>query len=116
MTLGAKIIDFIGLDRAQNPVQGTGVIQIAVDQVESPMGHMWIFIDGIDATCIERTGTTHNAVNFVASPKQKFGQIGPILSGNPCNQCFPHAKTLLEEERIIASSVRLPTHLYNKDR
>jgi len=111
MTLGAKIIDFIRLDGAQNPIQGTGVIEIAVDQVETPMGHMRIFIDGIDATGIERTGTTHNAVDFVTSTEQKFGQIGPILSGNPCNQCFPHTKTLLEEERIIASSVCLSTHL-----
>jgi len=53
MTLGVKIIDFIRLDSAQNPIQGTGIVQIAVDQVKSPMGDMRIFIDRIDATRVE---------------------------------------------------------------
>jgi hypothetical protein len=69
MALGPEIVDFIGLDGPQDPIEGTGIVQVAIDQVEAPMRNMWIFIDGIDATRIEGTGPADDAVDFVSLPK-----------------------------------------------
>jgi hypothetical protein len=68
MALGAKIVDFIWLDRAQDPIQRAGVVQVAIDEMESPMGHMRILINRINSTRVERAGTADNAVHLVPSP------------------------------------------------
>jgi hypothetical protein len=69
MALGSEIVDFIGLDGSQDTIEGTGVVEIAIDQVEAPMRDMRIFIDRIDTTRIERTGPTDDAVDLVSLPQ-----------------------------------------------
>jgi hypothetical protein len=63
------MVDFIGLDRAQDPIQGTGVVQITIDKVESPMRHMRILINRIDSARVERAGPAYDTVYLVPSPQ-----------------------------------------------
>jgi hypothetical protein len=70
MTLSPEIVDFIGLDGPQDPIERTGVVEVAVDQMEAPMRGVRIFIDGIDMPCVKRAGPADDAVDVVALPEE----------------------------------------------
>jgi hypothetical protein len=45
----------------------------------------------IDALRVERAGAADDAVNFVAFPDQKIGQITAVLAGDARDERFFHA-------------------------
>ena len=49
---------------------------------------MWILIDVIDASRIERTRPADDAVNFIALREKKFGQVRSVLAGDAGDERF----------------------------
>ena len=50
--------------------------------------YMRVFVEVIDAVCVEKRSTPFDTVNFVSLAQQKLGQIGSVLPGNSRDQCF----------------------------
>jgi len=44
----------------------------------------------VDPAGIKGAGPPDQAVDFISLCEQQFGQVGSILTGDPCNQCFIH--------------------------
>src|SRR6266404_7263828 len=53
MTLRAEMIDLIGLDRSDNPVEGAAVVEISVDQVEPWILFMRVLVNVIYAPGVQ---------------------------------------------------------------
>ena len=42
----------------------------------------------LDVSTIKGTGSAHHAMDFISFTQEKLGKIGPVLSGNSCDQNF----------------------------
>src|SRR6266850_6133099 len=51
---------------------------------------VWIFVEMIDATGIERGSTTDDAMHLIIFCEQKLGKVTAVLSGDTCDQSFLH--------------------------
>ena len=56
---------------------------------------MRIFIDGIDAAGVKRTGPPDDAVNLVAFSQEKFCEIGSVLPANAGDERLFHFVSLV---------------------
>ena len=83
MALGCKIVDLLGLDLFQHPVQVAGIGHIPVVQEEPAPGDFGIVVDVVDARGVERTAAPDDAVDFVALFQQKFCKVRAVLAGDP---------------------------------
>jgi len=63
--LGSKVVYLIGVDLAEEVVQGTGVIQISVDETQLRLVDVGIGIDMVDALRVERTGSPDDPVDRI---------------------------------------------------
>ena len=53
LTLRAQIVRFIGLDRSNDAVQRTRVVEVAIDKMEPSMRNVRVFINRIDPSSNE---------------------------------------------------------------
>src|SRR5437867_3279363 len=90
VTLRAEMIDFIGLDRSNNPVQGTAVVEISMDQDQALIGFMRILVNMVYAAGVQRARAANNSIDLVVLRQQKLGQIGSILSSDTRDERFFH--------------------------
>jgi hypothetical protein len=49
-----------------------------------------ILVEMVDAGGIEQRRPALDPMNLVALLEQEFGQVGPVLAGDPGDQCFFH--------------------------
>ena len=54
MALGAKVIDFVRLNGPNDPIERTGIVEVAINEPQSGLRNMRILIDPIDAAGVER--------------------------------------------------------------
>ena len=52
VTLCSQVVTFIGLDRSDDVVQRTRVVEVAIHQIESSMRNLRVFINGIDPSVL----------------------------------------------------------------
>jgi hypothetical protein len=55
-------------------------------QLEVGVIYMRILIDMVNALGVEGTGAALDAVNDIAFFKQKFGEVGTVLTGDASNE------------------------------
>jgi len=91
VALRRQVVNFVRLHLLDDADQVGGVGQVAVVENQIAMRDVRILVEVVDAIGIEQRGAALDAVNDVAFFKQKFGEIGTILAGDPGNQCsFAH--------------------------
>ena len=49
-----------------------------------------MLVDMIDARGVEAGGAADDTMNLVAFSQQQLGQIGTVLAGDACDECFFH--------------------------
>ena len=47
-----------------------------------------VHVDVVDSLCVERRAPSDNTVNDITLGQEKLGQIGAVLTGNPCYESF----------------------------
>ena len=51
---------------------------------------MGILVDVVDALGVEERGTAFDAIDFVTFLEQEFREVGAVLAGDSCDECFFH--------------------------
>ncbi len=59
----------------------------------------------VDACGVERARAADDSVDLVAFVKKKIGEVGSVLSGDACDECFFHAGFEVAEEWICGKSM-----------
>lgn len=55
--------------------------KISIVQYEVPVFEMGVFIEMVDAVCVEERAAPFDAVDMIALAKKKLRQVGTVLSG-----------------------------------
>lgn len=79
---GPEVVDFIGLGLLYDAGDVHGIGQVSIVQKKPRSLHMGVHIEVVDAVRIEGRRPALDAVDDVAFVEEKFGQVGPILSGD----------------------------------
>src|SRR5206468_2156516 len=66
MALCPKVVDFVRTNFADDPIQRAGVVEVAIDQPQMRIRLMLVFVNVIDSTGVEGTGSAHDAINRIA--------------------------------------------------
>jgi len=85
MALGRQIIDLVGMDLFQQPVEVARVGQIAIGKEEALVVQRLVVEEVVDAAGVEGAGAADDAVDLVAFFEQQLGEVGAILSGDAGN-------------------------------
>src|SRR5207245_8768787 len=88
VALGPKVINFVRADGAQYPIEGTGIVQIAIHETQMGVGDMWILINLVNPTRVERAGPADNPEDLIAFGEEEFCQIGAVLARDAGDQSF----------------------------
>ena len=94
MTLGAEVVDLVGLDLLNDADQVGRIGEIAVVEDEASGGAaevdlMGVLVEVIDAIGVEAAGAALDAMDAIALLQQEFGEVGAVLAGDACDQsCF----------------------------
>jgi hypothetical protein len=86
MALRREIVDLVGLGFLHQPDEVGGVGQVAVMQEEVGVALVRVLVEMVNAAGVERRRPALDAMDDIALFEQQFGQIGPVLTGNPGNQ------------------------------
>lgn len=86
MALGTEVIDLIRLVFVEDAPQAATIRQVAVVKVEVGM-LVRVFINVINAVCVEVGRATHDAMDLIALPKQELGEVAAILASDAGDQC-----------------------------
>ena len=86
MALGTEIVDFIGFEVQDQVAKGLSIGQISV--MEQQAGILVdVFVEVVDTSGAKARAASDESMHEVTFLKQKLGQVGAILSGDPGNQC-----------------------------
>jgi hypothetical protein len=55
--------------------------KISIVQDEVSVFEMGVFIEMVDAVCVEERAAPFDAMNLIALAKKKLRQVGPVLPG-----------------------------------
>ena len=94
VTLGAEVVDLVGLDLLNDADQVGRIGEIAVVEDEAGQGAadvdlMGVLVEVIDAIGVEAAGAALDAMDAIALLQQEFGEVGAVLAGDACDQsCF----------------------------
>ena len=92
VALCSQVIDFRGMDVADNPNQRTAVRHVAPMQVHQTallhVAHPFVQIQMFDTCGVKGRRTAHDAMHFISLFNQKLGQIGAVLPRDTGNQCY----------------------------
>jgi hypothetical protein len=72
MALCAQVVYFVWLDLLHDMEQTARIRQITVVQDELPIHRVWVFIEVVDAVCIEEGTTPLDAMYFIPFAKKKL--------------------------------------------
>ena len=99
--LRGQVVDFVGLVFFHQRDQRTLVMQVALND-----GH--VVQQVLDALVIDGAGAARHPHHFVAFGKQKFGEVRPVLSRDPCDNGSRHVFSLKSQNSV--------TELYRETR
>jgi hypothetical protein len=88
VALGGEVIDFVGLDFADEPREAAGIAEIAVVEEELVLGCVRIRVDVVEPVGVERARAADDAVDFVAFAEEQFREVGAVLAGDARDQRF----------------------------
>ena len=88
MGLGAEVVDFVGLDLADQAGEVGGVGEVTVVEAEVRISHLMMLVDVIHSMRVEGGCSTLNAMDFVAFFEEELGEVGSVLSSNAGDECF----------------------------
>src|SRR4030095_2799240 len=74
--------------------------QVAVVQKHPNSINVRIFIEMINARCVERTRPANNAMYLVAFLEQQVCEIASVLAGDAGDECFLHAGAAVKQEPV----------------
>ena len=86
MALRSEVVDFVGLHLLDDAHQTRAVGHVTVMQGKTPVYHMRILVQVIDAVGIEQRRAALDTMNFIALVEQELGEIGAILAGDAGDQ------------------------------
>ena len=86
MALGAEVIDLIGLNLLNDPLQVAGIAQVSVVQRQAWIQFVWILIKVIDSGGVEAAGSALDAMHGVALLQQQLRKVAAVLAGNTSDQ------------------------------
>lgn len=106
MTLGAQVVDLVGLDVAQDPVERRRVVQIRVveEQTAVPLVRILMMVE---APRVEGGGAPDQPVDLVSLREKELGEIAAVLARDSCDECTrsaPSVSSLSEASKNHASS------------
>ena len=87
MRLRREVIHLIGPDIRDQRVEVAAVREIAVVQ-EKPILEALVVVKMIDALRADRTMPPDDPVHLVPFLDEEIRQIGPVLPGDACDECF----------------------------
>src|SRR6185295_6361730 len=87
MALRGKVVDFVRLDRLEDPHDAARIGHVAVMQDEATIGYVGILIEMVDALGIEKRRAPFHAVDHIPFVQQQLGQVSAVLAGDSGNQC-----------------------------
>ena len=88
MGLGAEVVDFVGLDFADQSGEVGGIGEITVVEAEVRISHLVMLVDVIHSLRVEGGCSTLNAMDFVAFFEEELGEVGSVLTGDTGDECF----------------------------
>src|SRR2546428_10020029 len=86
------MVDFVGLSFAEHSPQGGGIIEIRIMQLEALVKNSWVLVKMPQTRSFQAAGAAYYPVNFIAFAQQPFGEVRPILPGDPRNERARHAQ------------------------
>lgn len=90
MALGAKIVNFVGLQLVEQLGHVDGIGKVAVMQKQLHSIYVRILIEVIDAGRVEGARPSNDPVHLVTLGDKEVGQIGAILTSDARDKCFFH--------------------------
>ena len=88
MALCSQVVDFVRLNRPEDPIQRTRIVEVAIDQLESGIGYMRVLVNRIDSAGVKRTRTADDSVHLVPFREEKLGEVGSVLPADAGNEGF----------------------------
>ena len=107
MALSRQVINLFRRERIHQTQDPLGASQIAEVKVQTPFRQGRIFVNVVNASCIERTRPAHNPMHFVSFGEEQFGEIGAILSGDAGDQRTLHLLHSLSLEVSLQRQYRV---------
>lgn len=95
MTLCPKVIDLIWLYFLENTIQVASVRKIAIVEVRSGTADVWILVEMINTRSVECACASDDTMHLVPLFKEKFCEIGSVLSRDAGDECFFHVYYLI---------------------
>lgn len=87
--LGGEVVNLVGVDCIEPAAERGGVSEVSVMELHLGfMGIVGIDVDMVDALGIEVGGSSDEAVDFVASGEEEFGQVGAVLTSYAGDQGY----------------------------
>ncbi len=88
MGLRAEVVDFVGLDLADEAGEVRGIGEVAVVEAEVRISHLMMLVDVIHSLRVEGGCSTLNAMDFVAFFEEELSEVGSVLAGDAGDECF----------------------------
>ena len=86
MALGGEVVDFVGLHFLDDANERAGVGHVAVVEIHETLllhvAHPLIEIKVLDATGVERTAASNDAMHFISFFEEKLGEERTVLTGD----------------------------------
>ena len=101
MAHGRQVVYLIRLNFLNQPYQVRAVGHVS--EVHEKLGpvDMRIFIQVVNAVCVEHRGSSFQPVHCVTLFQQEFCEVSTVLTGDPRNQChFAHLSLFLSNQLL----------------
>lgn len=90
VALRCQVVYLVGLDLLDDADERTAVGHVAIMQVDEAallhVAHPLVEVQVLDAPGVEATAAAQDAVHLISLVQEEFGEIGPVLARNACNQ------------------------------
>ena len=90
MALGAEVVNFIGFEVVDELHEIHAISEVAVVEKKPGAVDVGVGVDVIDAGGVEGAGAADDSMNLVAFVEKKVGEVGSVLTGDACDECFFH--------------------------
>lgn len=85
MALGGEVINLIGLDGLNDPLQARGISQVTVVEKEPGIALVRVLIKVVDACRIEERRAPLQSMHLVALAQEQLHQVSPVLACYACH-------------------------------
>ena len=86
--LRAEVVDLLGLDVAEDPVERGGVVQVAVVENETAVLGVRVLVEVVEARGVEAGGAADESVHLVALREKELGEVRAVLAGDAGDEGF----------------------------